>query len=283
MLGAELRHIREDRGKTIEQVSQELSERLGSGFSTAKISRLETAKRGITLRDVRDLCDYYDLGSADRERLIAMAKASRGNRLQGINEALSEYVALESIASAVHAYESMLVPGLLQTRDYSRAIAEGIAGLHAGGITPDAVALEEQADVRATRQDRLRGPDAMRFVAIMDENVVRRRVGQRGVMAAQLRHVAQVSEYPNVTIQVVPIEAGVYPGFESAGFSVLEFPEELRRSPVCFVEGTVGALWAERESDRQRIIRTISYMQEIALSPERTQALLDQVARALDE
>jgi len=199
MLGEELRHIRETRGKTIEQVSQELSERLGSGFSTAKISRLETAKRGITLRDVRDLCDYYGLGAADRERLIAMAKASRGNRLQGINEALSEYVALESIANAIYAYESMLVPGLQQTRDYTRALAEGIAGLVAGGAPPDQATLEEQLDVRAARQERLRGPDAVRFVAIMDENVVRRRVGTPQVMAAQLRRIAEVAEYPAPT------------------------------------------------------------------------------------
>jgi transcriptional regulator with XRE-family HTH domain len=282
MLGEELRHIRESLGKTIEQVSQELSERLGPGFSTAKISRLETAKRGITLRDVRDLCEYYEVGSEERERLIAMAKASRGNRLQGINEALSEYVALESIASAIYAYESMLVPGLLQTRDYSRAIADGNAGLASGGVPPDPAVLEEQLDVRAARQNRLRGADAVRFVAIMDENVVRRRVGPPRVMAAQLRHIAEVSEYPNVTVRVVPIESGAYPGFESAGFSVLEFPEDSRRSPVCFLEGAIGALWAERDADRQRITEMIHYMQDIALSPERTRALLDEAARGLE-
>ena len=277
-LGAELRHIRETQGKTIEQVSRDLSERLGSGFSTAKISRLETAKRGATLRDVRDLCDYYEVDTAERDRLVAMAKASRGNRMQGITEALAEYVALESIAATVYAYESMLVPGLLQTADYSREIAAGMAGLAAGDVPEDAALLSEQLEVRATRQQRLESPGGLRLYAILDENVVRRRVGTAQIMAAQLRHISAVSERPNVTIRIVPVNAGAYPGFESAGFSVLEFPEEERRSSVCFLEGAVGALWAEREADRQRIIRTFQYMQEIALDPDETRALLARLA-----
>jgi hypothetical protein len=281
-LGAELRRIRESHGKTIEQASRELSERLGPGFSTAKISRLETAKRGITQRDVRDLCEYYGVAARERDRLIAMAKASRGNRLQGITEALGEYVALESIASAVYAYESMVVPGLLQTPAYSRAVAAGMAGLAAGDVPVGPEVLDEQIDVRATRQKRLQPPERLRYHAIMDENVVRRRVGDEQVMAEQLRHIAAVSEYPNVTIRIVPMDAGAYPGFESAGFSVLEFPRETLRQSVCFLEGAVGALWAEREADRRRIIRIFAYMQDIALDPDGTRALLDRIALDLE-
>jgi transcriptional regulator with XRE-family HTH domain len=282
MLGAELRHLRENRGMTIEQVSQELSEKLGSGFSTAKISRLETAKRGITLRDVRDLCDYYEVHEPERDRLVAMAKASRGNRLQGINEALSEYVALESIASGVYAYESMFIPGLLQTADYFRAIRAGMADLASGTLPDSDAQFEEKLAVRAKRQQRLKPPDSLRLYAVVDENVIRRHVGPPHVMAAQLRHVAEVSSYPNVTVRVVPIAAGAHPGFESAGFSILEFAEETRRSPACFVEGAVGALWAEREADRQRMGRVFHHLESLALDADASRAMIDAATAELE-
>ena len=282
MLGAELRQIRESRGLTIDQVSQELSNRLGSGFSTAKISRLETAKRGIALRDVRDLCDYYQVDEAERERLFAMAKATRGNRLQGVNEALAEYVALESIAVCEYAYESMFIPGLLQTTDYFRAIRAGMADLASGTLPDSDEQFEEKLEVRATRQLRLQPPDSLRLYAVVDENVIRRRVGPLHVMAAQLRHVVEVSSYPNVTVRVVPIAAGAHPGFESAGFSILEFAEETRRSPVCFVEGAVGALWAEREADRQRMVRVFHHLQNLALDADASRAMIDAAAADLE-
>jgi transcriptional regulator with XRE-family HTH domain len=282
MLGAELRRIRESKGLTIDQVSHELSARLGSGFSTAKISRLETAKRGIALRDVRDLCDYYGVDAAERERLFAMAKASRGNRLLGVNEALAEYVALESIAVSEYAYESMFVPGLLQTTDYFRAIRAGMADLASGTLPDSEEQFKEKLEVRARRQLRLQPPDSLRLYAVVDENVIRRHVGPPHVMAAQLRHVAEVSTYPNVTVLVVPIAAGAHPGFESAGFSILEFPEETRRSPACFVEGAVGALWAEREADRQRMARVFHHLESLALDADASRAMIEAAAAELE-
>ena len=280
-LGAELRRIREARGMTIEEVAHDLLERLGPGFSTAKISRMETAKRGLNQRDVRDLCEYYGLAPEQRDRLVAMAKAARVNRLQGVNEALDEYVALESIATSEHAYESMYVPGLLQTPDYARAVAESNRDLAWGDVPNDPAVLEEQARVRAARQGRLRGQDPLNFSAILDENVVRRRVGSAQVMADQLRHLSKVSRFSNVTIRVVPISAGAHPGFESAGFSILAFPEQELRPPVCFVEGAIGAVWAEREADKQRLSQVFEHLRGIALDPAGTRALIDGIAAEL--
>jgi transcriptional regulator with XRE-family HTH domain len=282
MLGAELRQIRESRGMTIEQVSQELSERLGPGFSTAKISRLETAKRGITLRDVRDLCDYYEVDEAERDRLVAMAKASRGNRLLGVNEALAEYVALESIAVSEYAYESMFVPGLLQTPDYVRAVRAGMADLASGTLPDSEAQFQEKLAVRTKRQLRLQPPDPLRLYTVVDENVIRRHVGPPHVMAAQLRHIAEVSRYPNVTVRVVPVAAGAHPGFESSGFSILEFAEEARRSQACFVEGAIGALWAEREADRQRMVRVFHHLESLALDADASRAMIEAAAAGLE-
>lgn len=103
-LGVALRKIREARNKTIEQVSHDLSEVYGMGFSPAKISRLENAKRGVNPRDVRDLCEYYGVSQAERDRLMQLAKDSREQeRWQGLAEAYATFVALETIASRVRA------------------------------------------------------------------------------------------------------------------------------------------------------------------------------------
>lgn len=280
-LGAELRRIREEQNKTIEQVSRDLSERLGTGFSTAKISRLENAKRNVSQRDVRDLCEYYGVEPGVRDHLVAVAKASRGNRLQGVSGALDQFVALESIAASVYTYESMYVPGLLQTPDYTRVVLTSAGDLAFGDVSNEPELIDAKIRVRAERQERLQGADPLRLSAIMDENVVRRLVGSRQIMAAQLAHIREVSRYPNVTIRVVPIEAGHHPGFESAGFSILEFSEQTLRPAACFVEGSIGAVWAERDSDRQRISRVFDHLQGIALEPEATRALLEDIASEL--
>src|ERR1051326_2854994 len=114
-LGTELRRLREAAGKTIDQVSRELTAELGSGFSPTKLSRLETGKRPASQRDVRDLCLHYGAPKDELARLVEMAKASRSqNRWQGLTEAFAEYMVLEQIAGGVRTFESMLVPGLLQ-------------------------------------------------------------------------------------------------------------------------------------------------------------------------
>ncbi len=284
-LGVELRHLREAVGKTIDQVSRDLSAQLGPGFSPTKLSRLETGKRPASQRDVRDLCIYYGASEAELNRLVEMAKASRiQNRWQGLTEAYAEYMALEQIAGGVRTFEAMLVPGLLQTADYSRAVAVGNA-FEQTGVEDEGADVEIKIGVRLARQQRLSADYAdppMKLHAIMDENVIRRGVGGADVMAAQLRHIEEVSRSPNVVIQVVPISRGAYPGLESGGFSILEFaPGVHTQDHVCFLESTIGAVWADREAERLRIVRVFDYMEQIALTPSQTRDLLVTAIREL--
>ncbi len=281
-LGLELRRLREAAGKTIEQVSSELSAQLGPGFSPTKISRIETAKRPANQRDVRDLCIYYNASAEDLDRLVELAKASRRqNRWQGLTEAFAEYIALESIAAGVRAYEATLVPGLLQTPEYSQAVAVGDAFEHTAteGQGED---MDIKINVRLARQQRLRDRPPLHLHAIIDENVLRRGIGGPEVMSRQLRHMHEVSRLRNVTLQVVPIARGAYPGIESAGFSILDFaPGVHTQDYVCFLEGIVGAVWAEREPERLRIVRVFEYMAGLALAPQQSREMIESVVREL--
>lgn len=283
-LGAELRRLREAAGRTIDQVSRDLLAQLGPGFSPTKLSRLETGKRPASQRDVRDLCIYYEASADELSRLVEMAKASRiQNRWQGLTEAYAEYMALEQIATGVRTFESMLVPGLLQTADYSRAIAAGNVFEHTA-VEGEGDDMDIKISVRMARQERLHATPPLKLHAIIDENVVRRGIGGAEVMAAQLRHIEEVSRLPNVVVQVVPIARGAYPGFDSAGLSILDFePGTHTTDYVCCLEGVIGFIWAEREAERLRIRRVFEYMESLALSRSDTRELLASAIRELTE
>jgi hypothetical protein len=270
-LGRALRRVRESQGKTIEQVSADLSELYVGGFSAAKISRLETAKRGASPRDVRDLCDYYGVDPMERDRLVELARAAKAeNYLQGVPEAYVEYVALETLARTVLNYEPMFVPGLLQTADYYRAVIDhhAVAGLGLDGAAQNYKAL---AQVRLERQRRLDGEDPLILRAVIDENVLRRRVGSNAVMVAQLGHLIEMSGRPNIVLQLMPESSGVYPGCDSAGITLLEFKEgDSTPDNVCLLDGYIGSVWAERSADKTRIARTLHYLEANAWSSDET-------------
>lgn len=277
-LGRALREIREAQGKTIEQVSADLSEAYTTGFSAAKISRLETGKRGANPRDVRDLCDYFGVDAVERDRLVGLAKAVRSEtRLQGAREGYAEYVAIEARARAMRTYEPMFVPGLLQTLDYAKETFDSYAPLDPDSSDERAKALIQ---VRLERQRRLEGPEPLTLNAIIDENVLHRLVGSTGVMAQQLRHLTVMSERPNISLRVIPAHRGLYPGCESSGFAMLELDESERiRENVCYVEGLVGPVWAESAADRERVAQTFEYLEGIALSVDLSREFINAAAR----
>jgi transcriptional regulator with XRE-family HTH domain len=282
-LGRALRSIREAQGKTIEQVSADLSELYVGGFSAAKISRLETAKRGASPRDVRDLCDYYGVDPTERDHLVTLARAAKAeNYLQGVPEAYVEYVALETLARTVLNYEPVFVPGLLQTADYFRALIDqhAVAGL--GAASPES--REAQARVRLERQRLLYGEAPLTLHAIIDENVLRRRVGSAAVMAAQLGHLVEMSRRPNIVLQLMPVSSGVYPGCESAGITLLEFKEgESTPDIACLLEGYVGSVWAERSADKARIARTFQYLEANAWDADQTRNFITDAMRRFEQ
>jgi hypothetical protein len=270
-----MRRIREEQNQTIEQVSRALSKKYGRGFSAAKIGRLETGRRGANTRDVLDLCVYYEVAAHERDRLVTMARdIQQDTGLQWVTDAYAEYIALESIAGAVRVYEPMFIPGLLQTLDYYLAVVDTHLSTYLSPEFTDGW-LQTSVEIRRKRQSRLTGDSPIVCTAVIDENVLRRRVGSGQIMSAQLAHLIEASRMENVEIRVIPTSRGVYPGCESSGFALLDYARgDHLMGNACYVEGLVTALWAEQIAERQRVGDIFANLKSIALNADESRTLI---------
>jgi transcriptional regulator with XRE-family HTH domain len=262
-LGAELRRLREQKGMTAEDVAQQLL------VSQSKISRLENGRRSISQRDVRDLCTVYGVSDeAMVEGLMTMAKESRQRGWWHAFGDLpySVYIGLEQEAAKIMVYESLLLPGLLQTRDYAMALVAGIQP------DRDAEAVDRRVEVRMQRQERVQGDDPVDLWAVIDEAALTRIVGNPEVMRAQLEHLATLGDLAHINIQVLPFRSGAHPGMSGA-FSILEFPESADTA-VVYLEGVTSDLYLEKEPDVRRYTGLYEHLRASALSTAESKALI---------
>lgn len=263
-LGALLRARRQELGFTVEQVAERLL------CSPSKVSRMETGQRGATLRDVRDLCALYGInGEEERERLMTLAREGKQQAWwQSYDLPYSTYVGLEAAAAGIKDYDSAVVPGLLQTPEYTRARHEGtLPRLEADEI-------ERRVEVTLTRQLVLTQEHAPYFWSILDEAVLHRVVGGPAVMKAQLERLIEASRQPRITIQVIPYEIGAHPALDSI-FTIVEFDGDV--PGVVYVEGLVGSIYLERPDDLDRYQEVFDRLSTIALSPDDSIALMQKV------
>lgn len=264
-LGVRLRTLRLEQGLTVERVAELLL------CSPSKVSRMETGQRGATPRDIRDLSLIY--GVNDQAQVAYMMELAREGKQQGWWQShdldFAAYADLEQAATATSYFQSSIVPGLLQTVDYMR-------GMYAGGlpgeITPERA--DELMKVRFRRQEILTRDPPLPLHTVLDEAVLRRVVGSAATMAAQLQHLKVVANSPNVTLQVLPYAAGAHPAMDSM-FNILEFDVV---PPVVYVEGLMGMLYIERESEVTRYRQIYEYLRNIALDPQETIALVSEIA-----
>ncbi|WP_440098250.1 helix-turn-helix domain-containing protein [Streptosporangium sp. H16] len=238
LLGAQLRRLRVARDITREQAGYAIR------ASHAKISRLELGRVGFKERDVADLLTMYGVtDTEERAPLLTLARQANapgwwhkyGDLLPNWFEV---YVGLEEAASIVRTYEVQFIPGLLQSPEYARAV---IMLVH-GGAAADEV--DRRVALRMARQERLTRPDAPTLWAVMDEAVLRRPIGGPQVLRAQIDHLLDVVEMPNVRLQIMPFDRG---GHAAAGgpFSILRFPE--RDLPdVVYMEQLTSALYVDK-------------------------------------
>ncbi|MDH6134046.1 transcriptional regulator with XRE-family HTH domain [Kitasatospora sp. MAA4] len=269
-LGAELRRLRETKGMTAEEVAARLM------VSQSKISRLENGRRSISPRDVRDLCDVYNVDDPRmRNSLMEMAKESRqrGWWHEFGDIPYSVYIGLEAEASSIRSYESSFIPGLLQTREYAEAVVMGTQP------DTDASSIRRRVEVRLKRQDRITGDDRIEnFWAVIDEAALAREVGGGAVMADQMRQLLELGEQPNITIQVIPFVRGAHPGMTGT-FSLMEFPESAD-STVVYFEGVTSDLYLEKDVDVRRYTGLYDHLRAAALSVAETRSLITDYAEA---
>jgi transcriptional regulator with XRE-family HTH domain len=259
-LGGALREFRIRQRLTVDQVAERLL------CSPSKVSRMETGRRGITSRDVRDLCDLYGVvDQAERDRLMMLAREGHQQAWwQSYDLSYAMYVGLEAGAVSISCFQSSVVPGLLQTADYARAGHERAMPK----FDPDEI--ERQIEAKLVRQRRLTMAEPLSFVAVLDEAVLHRLTGGPTVMQTQLKRLMEAALLPNVTIQVIPFAVGAHPALES-NFSILE----LSTAPgVVYAEGLAGSIYLERQEDLERYRRIFGRLRRLALGPEDTVDML---------
>ena len=271
-LGALLRKLRLEKGLTVEQAADHLL------FSMSKLSRIETGHGVATLRDIRDFCDLYDVtDEAERERMMNLARAGKQQGWwQPYDLPYSTYVGLEAEATSIRTFQPSVVPGLLQTEEYARAVhqaAEPEASL--GQLTPDIV--EQRVRARLRRQRRLKDINPLGFRAVLDEALLHRVVGSPEVMERQLAHIAELAGLSNVTVQVIPNDAGAHPAPGSM-FNILDFQAAV--PDVVYVEGLAGWIYIERPEDVSRYNRVFARLSEMALDSVRSVDLILKIQAA---
>jgi len=262
-LGALLRALRNQQGLTVEQAADQLL------CSPSKVSRMETGHGAATPRDIRDLCDLYGVtDQAERDRMMTLAREGKQTGWwQSYDLDFSTYVGLEADAIGLQYYQSTIVPGLLQTADYARAMLQAsVPKLSPGRI-------DELLEVKLKRQRVLSGERPLHLWAVLDEAALHRVVGGPTVMAGQLDHLIGVTGNLNVTIQVVPFGAGAHPAMDST-FNILEFAGSVPR--LVYVEGLVGWIYLDRPAEIDRYQQVFEHLRTLALSPKES---IDLVAK----
>ncbi|GGS61148.1 transcriptional regulator [Planobispora rosea] len=258
-LAGKLRELRKAAGLTVEQAAQELL------CSPPKISRIETAQRSASQRDVRDLLRIY--GVTDQELINRLMTLAREVRQPGLkhqygdlgDDALYTYMDFESAASSITEFQTAYFPGLLQTEDYARALIQGLLPR----MTPDV--LERRVTARVKRQQLLSRESPPRYWTFIDEAVLHREVGGAQVMRAQLERVLETAQAPHVTLQVIPFHVGAYMGAGDP-FVYFEIPDD-RLPAVVHLEILTGNEWLEKPSELSVFREAIDQIRAAALDP----------------
>ena len=201
-LAAELREIRESKGKSGDAVAAALK------WSPSKISRYERARTGLQPREVERLLDYYEITGSRRALLLALAEdaAQKGwweEFADGLSADYQQFIGLEHEASSIAIWHVDVVPGLLQTQAYARHIISSYSRVEP--IAPGAI--ERLVKVRMRRQQMLNREPEVQLSIVLDESVLKRRIGDELVMYEQLQRLAREADRPNLTLQILPLDS----------------------------------------------------------------------------
>lgn len=271
LLGAGLRRLREQAGFTLEDAAGILE------CDRSKISRIETGHRGVRPKELRELLTEYGVPEGRWNALVAIARQSHQigwwqSYGHVLDDAYQDFIGLEATAAAIWTYEAQLIPGLLQTEAYARAIA-------AASLVNESQEEHEQfVQVRLTRQQVLTRDDTpLQFWAILSEGALRQMVGGQEVMRAQLAHLIEISSVqPNVNLQVLPFAAGAHAA-TSGPFVLMKFPDAPDLS-VVYLEGQTGGVYLESTEEVARYTIVFDHLRASALSTSATTRLIEEVA-----
>ncbi|MFF4548750.1 helix-turn-helix domain-containing protein [Streptomyces sp. NPDC001435] len=275
-LGAELRALRTGASLTSGEAARLV------GWHQSKVSRIETGASGVKPADVRLLLDAYGVVDGQlRELLMVLAGSDDvGGRhhwwhaYRGVlPPAYRDFISLESQARGMRTLETSVVPGLLQTPEYARAVTRAAVS----GFDDAEERLDALVKVRLARQDVLRSQPPLELRAVLDEAVLRREVGGPDVMARQLERLVEAARLPQVRLQVLPFAAGAHIGI-TGPFVIFSFPSTSDLD-VVVLDHLTSSLYLERKEDLQAYSEAFNTLRMHALSPEES---LDYIAGIAD-
>ena len=265
LLGSQLRMLREVKGITREEAGYAIR------ASGSKISRMELGRVSFKERDVTDLLKLYGVDDDETATLVALAiQANSPGWWHKYGDVLPDwfqvYVGLEEAASLIRLYEVQFVPGLLQTADYARAVVR----LGQPAAAPEEIA--RRISLRMGRQELLTKPGGPRLWAIVDEAALRRPIGGKEVMRAQLEQLILATEEPQVTLQVMPFRSGGHAA-EAGAFTIMRFPEP-DLPDVVYLEQLTSALYLDKRDDVEKYTEVMERLSVESESPERSVDIL---------
>ncbi|MER5729542.1 helix-turn-helix transcriptional regulator [Streptomyces sp. NPDC002138] len=277
-LGEELRALRDRSGLTSGEAARIV------GWHQSKISRIETGRSGVKPEDVRLLLDAYGgVGAQQRALLEALSASAAGPGTETgrgpqwwhdyrglLPQEYRDFISLEAGARSARTVELSVVPGLLQTPAYARAVTRAALG---GLPEPKVDAL---VDVRLARQSVLRTDPPLELSAVLDEAVLRRQIGGPGVMAEQLRSLVEVARLPQVRLQVLPFSVGGHLGL-TGPFVIFSFPN-IADLDVVVLDHLTSSLYLERKEDLEAYSAAFRTIQAHALPPQDSSDLISALA-----
>jgi len=272
-LAAELREIRESRGKSGDTVAAALK------WSPSKISRYERARTGLQPRDVARLLDYYQITGSRRAALLALAEEATHKGwweefADGLSADYRQFIGLEHEASSISVWHVDVVTGLLQTVSYARHIIASYGRVEP--ITPGMI--DRLVKVRMQRQQVLDREPELQLSVVLDESVLKRRIGGEKVMYEQLQRLAREADRPNVTLQILPL--GAQHTVFSESFVIFRFgtdSEAMLQDVVCTEHlRNDFSLEGEKETYLHRL--AFAMLVEASLDPAASRALILETA-----
>jgi transcriptional regulator with XRE-family HTH domain len=254
-LGKQLRELRETARLTTEDVGLQLD------CSPSTISRMEGGKVGIRRSTLERLLEIYEV--TDQEQIDTLVVLARQGKTRGwfarygdLPASYSRYIGLESSAAEMRDYEALVIPGMLQTEEYTRALLAASTGESEETVEAHVKARRERQSL-LTREDQ-----PLQLIAVLDESVIRRSIGGVDVMRSQLKHLADMGRARNVTVQILPFSGGAYAGM-AGSFAILKFQDA---PSVVYAEAMTGDIYPAAD-DVQRYADVFENLRAAALSP----------------
>lgn len=273
ILGRQLQALREKAGMSYEQAAEAIYS------SQWTIRRMEGAEGGLKPLTVKGLLMAYGVTDArEIDTFLALSRdASKPSWWHSYDDVLPSWfrvaVGLEESASLIRAYEPQVVPGLLQTEDYIRAITTASFPAATAEETDRRVAL------RKARQQLLTQPGAPEYWVVMDETVLRRSIGGPATMRAQLAHLIEAAGWPNVTIQVIPFATGWHPALHGM-FNIFRFPDA-EMPDIVYSEALTSAYYLNKPEETAKYTEALDRMCAQAASPEQTLSIMRDINKEI--